>query len=102
MSTVRRVRRHDELLVHGDARGAFYRIGFLPNYPLPTGTAPYDGRLVQCCADWEQSSVMGDLSRDPLPTIWHGARYTEMRRRFLTGEVQGTLCDGCTKDAVAG
>ncbi len=62
----------------------------------------YDGRLVQCCADWEQSSVMGDLSRDPLPTIWHGARYTEMRRRFLAGEVQGTLCDGCTKDAVAG
>lgn len=59
-----------------------------------------DGRLVQCCADWEQSSIMGDLSRDRLRDIWHGSRYTELRRRFLEGNVKGMICDGCTKDAV--
>lgn len=58
----------------------------------------YDGRLVQCCADWEQTSQMGDLSRQPLTQIWQGPTYTEYRRKFLNGDVKGTICDGCTKD----
>ena len=60
----------------------------------------YDGRLVQCCADWEQVGIMGDLSRERLHDIWHGERYTDYRRRFLDGDVKGMICDGCTKDAV--
>lgn len=59
----------------------------------------YDGRLVQCCADWEQTSHLGDLTRVSLREAWHGALYADMRRRFLSGNVQGTICDGCTKDA---
>jgi molybdenum cofactor biosynthesis enzyme MoaA len=60
----------------------------------------YDGRMVQCCADWEQSSIMGDLTRNTLYNIWHGPRYSELRKRFLAGNITGMLCDGCTKDAV--
>ncbi|MEJ2283641.1 MAG: radical SAM protein [Desulfobacterales bacterium] len=42
----------------------------------------YDGRMLQCCADWEQQSVMGDLTRDKLSDIWHGRHYSNFRRRF--------------------
>jgi molybdenum cofactor biosynthesis enzyme MoaA len=59
----------------------------------------YDGRLVMCCADWEQTSMMGDLKQHKLHDIWHGEVYTDYRRRFLQGNVKGMICDGCTKDA---
>lgn len=62
----------------------------------------YDGRLAQCCADWEQVGIMGDLSRESLTKIWRGERYTDYRKRFLDGDVKGMLCDGCTKDGVGG
>lgn len=58
----------------------------------------YDGRLVQCSADWEQSSMMGDLAQEPLRDVWQGSRYMTLRKRFLDGQLSGTLCDGCTKD----
>ncbi|HUT22798.1 MAG TPA: radical SAM protein [Sumerlaeia bacterium] len=61
----------------------------------------YDGRLVMCCADWEQTSVMGDARSQPLREIWAGAKYQECRERFLAGRVAGMLCDGCAKDAKA-
>lgn len=57
----------------------------------------YDGRMVQCCADWEQQSVMGDLTKEKLSDIWHGKRYSDYRRRFAAGDVRGMICAGCQK-----
>jgi len=57
----------------------------------------YDGRMVQCCADWEQRSVMGDLSREKLADIWYGQRYSDYRRRFSRGDVNGMICACCRK-----
>jgi hypothetical protein len=57
----------------------------------------YDGRMVQCCADWEQRSMMGDLTRESLADIWHGQRYTNYRRRFAAGDVKGMICGCCRK-----
>jgi len=57
----------------------------------------YDGRMLQCCADWEQRSVMGDLTRESLADIWHGARYSDYRRRFSAGDVKGMICAACRK-----
>jgi MoaA/NifB/PqqE/SkfB family radical SAM enzyme len=62
----------------------------------------WDGRMVQCCADWEQTGIMGDASKDTLDAIWNSDRYQDYRKRFLTGEVKGMLCDGCTKDGEDG
>jgi len=59
----------------------------------------YDGRLVMCCADWEQTGIMGNLSNNRLTDIWHGPQYADYRRRFLEGNVKGLICDGCTKDS---
>lgn len=59
----------------------------------------YDGRMVQCCADWEQRSVMGDLKRESLADIWYGERYSDYRKRFAVGEVKGMICACCRKQA---
>ena len=57
----------------------------------------YDGRMVQCCADWDQRSMMGDLTTNSLADIWYGRRYSDYRRRFGEGDVSGTICAGCRK-----
>ena len=59
----------------------------------------YDGRMLQCCADWEQQSVMGDLTKDRLSDIWHGKLYSDYRRRFAGGDVSGMICACCRKQA---
>jgi sulfatase maturation enzyme AslB (radical SAM superfamily) len=57
----------------------------------------YDGRMVQCCADWEQRSIMGDLSAQRLVDIWSGQRYSDYRRRFTEGDLKGMICACCRK-----
>jgi hypothetical protein len=57
----------------------------------------YDGRIVLCCSDWEQLSVMGDLTRTKLADIWYGDNYAEYRRRFMAGDVKGMICECCLK-----
>lgn len=58
----------------------------------------YDGRTVMCCADWEQTGIMGDATQTPLREIWDGEKYRDYRERFLGGNMRGMLCAGCTKD----
>ncbi len=62
----------------------------------------WDGRMVMCCADWEQTGIMGDCSKDTIHNIWHGEKYRQYRKNYLEGTVKGMLCDGCTKDGERG
>lgn len=62
----------------------------------------HDGRMVLCCADWEQKAVMGDCSRQTILSVWNGKPYQAMRKRFLSGNLTGTICEGCSKDAQGG
>ncbi len=57
----------------------------------------HDGRMVQCCADWEQQSIMGDLTSQRLADVWYSPRYSEYRRRFAAGDVRGMICEACRK-----
>jgi hypothetical protein len=57
----------------------------------------YDGKMVQCCSDWEQQSIMGNLAKDSLADVWFGDRYSGYRRRFAAGDVKGTICECCLK-----
>ena len=57
----------------------------------------YDGRMVQCCADWEQRSIMGDLTVQRLTDIWYGQQYTDYRHRFAEGNFKGMICASCRK-----
>jgi len=57
----------------------------------------YDGRMVQCCADWEQRSIMGDLTSRSLAEIWYGEHYSSYRHRFAEGDVKEMICACCRK-----
>lgn len=57
----------------------------------------YDGRMLQCCADWEQRSVVADLTRERLADIWYGPRYIGLRRRFSEGRIAEMICSNCSK-----
>jgi radical SAM protein with 4Fe4S-binding SPASM domain len=57
-----------------------------------------DGRMLQCCADWEQRSVMGDLTHEKLADVWKGDRYAEYRRRIDAWQVRGMVCESCRID----
>jgi molybdenum cofactor biosynthesis enzyme MoaA len=57
----------------------------------------YDGRMIQCCADWEQRGIMGDLTKDGLRDIWFGTHYSDFRSRFAKGDVKGMICECCRK-----
>ena len=61
----------------------------------------YDGRMVLCCSDWEQESVMGDLTHERMSDIWQSAQYADYRHRFVAGDVEGMICYGCRKQVPA-
>jgi MoaA/NifB/PqqE/SkfB family radical SAM enzyme len=57
----------------------------------------HDGRMVLCCADWEQRAIMGDLTKASLAEIWYGDHYSAYRKRFAAGDVGGMICADCRK-----
>lgn len=58
----------------------------------------YDGRMVQCCSDWEQTKVLGDLSKEDLYKVWNSGAYMTYRQQFIDGDLKGSICNGCMKD----
>jgi MoaA/NifB/PqqE/SkfB family radical SAM enzyme len=57
----------------------------------------YDGRMVLCCSDWEQESIVGDLTSERVADVWYSGRYADYRRRFAAGDIEGMICFGCRK-----
>ncbi len=57
----------------------------------------FDGRVVLCCVDWEQTTILGDLKRNSLKSIWNSDLYMDIRRRFLKGNLKGLLCESCLR-----
>ena len=57
----------------------------------------YNGQMVQCCSDWEQHSIVGDLRKESLARIWFGDHYFGYRKRFAAGDVKGMICEYCLK-----
>lgn len=53
------------------------------------------GDMILCCADWHQSTVFGNVWESSIEEIWNGPKYQEHRRRMLSGDVQGLLCQDC-------
>ena len=55
----------------------------------------WNGDCVLCCVDWFRTTVMGNMSEKSLQSVWQNDTYLQFRRRYLAGQVEGTLCEGC-------
>ncbi|RLD98022.1 MAG: radical SAM protein [Aquificota bacterium] len=55
----------------------------------------YNGDVVLCCVDWERTTILGNLREQSLEEIWNSPRFTEIRKRYLVGDLKGLLCQKC-------
>lgn len=68
----------------------------LPCWTLFTGGhVLHTGELTACCFDATGDWVMGDLRKESFMTAWHSEPFRELRRRHLTKQVAGTICEPC-------
>lgn len=56
----------------------------------------WDGKVISCCFDKDAEYVMGDLNNESFISIWNGQRYTEFRKKILTGRKEIDICRNCT------
>lgn len=58
----------------------------------------YEGYMTACSEDFENALVVADLHTCSLKEAWHGAAFTGLRKRYLEGELEGTLCKCCMEN----
>ena len=69
--------------------------------PLPCwavfkeGHLTHDGKLSACCFDNSNSWIMADLNEVSFMDGWNSAKFQELRKAHLSGDVHGTPCSGC-------
>ena len=62
--------------------------------PWLTFTALWDGRVALCCADFDGSTILGDLRTHTIKEIWNSDVYRALRREHL--ESGGpAICQSC-------
>lgn len=59
-----------------------------------------EGFVNPCCFDFHNALALADLHQVSLEEAWRGARFTDLRRRHLSGEVSGTMCGNCVSEGV--
>lgn len=65
------------------------------NLPFDAICVTHEGYLSVENADYENMLVVADLNEVSLKDAWYGDRMKAIRRMFLSGNLAGTLCDGC-------
>ncbi|MGH6660749.1 MAG: SPASM domain-containing protein, partial [Rhodospirillales bacterium] len=55
----------------------------------------HDGFLSACCFDHDGRFRMGDLKSQPFMEAWKSAKFQELRRAHLSGDVRDTVCARC-------
>ena len=58
-----------------------------------------EGYLSACCSDYNNDLIVGNLHDSSLLEAWHSEEFQALRARHFEGQVGGTLCDGCIKQA---
>lgn len=55
----------------------------------------WEGYLTICCVDYENSLAICNLNSTSLGDAWHHPLFAEMRRRHLSQQLEGVLCENC-------
>ena len=64
-------------------------------YPWHSMTVTWDGRVVPCCRDHNTSTILGDVSKQSIETIWNGPALQDLRRQFVKKRVVAVPCVTC-------
>lgn len=54
-----------------------------------------EGYMVTCCQDFENLTVVADLSKESVVDGWNNETFTNFRRKYLNHDLDGTLCVNC-------
>ncbi len=58
----------------------------------------WNGDVVPCCYDFDGKMVLGNLYEENIERIWHGERYTELRRAHVSRDFSDwPICRICDK-----
>jgi MoaA/NifB/PqqE/SkfB family radical SAM enzyme len=55
----------------------------------------WDGKVAGCCIDWTGTLKAGDIHKQSIQEIWHGAVFDAMRRKLYHGQRDFGPCAGC-------
>lgn len=65
-------------------------------YPFYSLLINPDGEVTVCCADWKRKLVVGDLTKQSMPEIWHGKALRDFWRDLCRGNKnQYEMCSKC-------
>jgi len=56
-----------------------------------------DGELVPCCFDKNANHPMGSIEKSGLKSIWKNRRYSDFRRKILSGRRSVEICNNCSE-----
>jgi MoaA/NifB/PqqE/SkfB family radical SAM enzyme len=56
------------------------------------------GTVPQCCADYLQKNIMGDVNNQSIMDIWHGGPFSELRASLLGKAPLNDICKVCNID----
>ena len=54
-----------------------------------------DGLMVACCFDFNGELVLGDTHKESVEDILKGDKYSELRKKHETGDLEGLICESC-------
>lgn len=67
------------------------------NLPFIATHVTFEGYLRACCNDHHNFTAVADLNRVSLEEAWNCQAYVDLRRRFASGDLEGTLCHNCLR-----
>lgn len=81
----------------GGHLGAGVKGGYrLCPYPWVAFNVAWNGDVVACCRDTEGKTVLGNVFREDILTIWRGKAFVEMRKALIEQRPQDVVaCRGC-------
>lgn len=60
----------------------------------------YEGYLTCCCVDYENNLIVADLNTTSLKYAWVSDKFIDIRKKHISCDVSGTLCEVCISKKV--
>ena len=59
-----------------------------------------EGYMIACCQDFDNLMVIEDINKKSVIDAWNGDVFCELRRKYMNGEIQNTLCVNCLSGSI--